>query len=504
MDKEKRDDSIILKVENLSKEFSGVKVLNNIRFDLKRGEVHALIGENGAGKSTFMNILLGVFPANGGEIYFKNSKVEFDSPHEALKAGISMIHQEISLMNNMSVSENVWIGREQLFKKNGLIDKKEMAGKTNELLSDLGINLDPFMRVGELSLANMQMVELVRAVSYGSEIIIMDEPTSALTQTEVEILYKVVRDLSSKGTAIIFISHKLNEIFDICDRVTVMRDGCYIATHDCREIDMNNLIRLIVGRELTQIYPERGGRNRIGDVVLEAEHISGGAYKDVSFKVRSGEIVGFCGLMGAGRTEIMRGLFGVDRNNSGTVRINQQEVTIRSPIDAIRYGIGMVTEDRLHLGGIKMLSIKDNITIVKLKELLKARFFIRKRAEGQQAADMVKRLNIKTSSMSQLLGNLSGGNQQKVVLGKWLMINPKVLILDEPTRGIDVGSKYEIYTQIIELAKQGMAILMVSSELPEILGMSDRVYVVRQGQIVAEHENENLTQEMLVAEEFGA
>lgn len=499
-----RDRPVLLKMEHITKEFAGVRALDDVRFELYSGEVHALIGENGAGKSTLMNILLGAIHADSGEIIYQGKRVHFNQPYDALKAGISMIHQEISLMDNMTVSENIWIGREKQFQTNGLIDRKKMNRATEELLNRLGIRINPADKVKDLSIASMQMVELARAVSYESQIIIMDEPTSALTQSEVNILYRVVRGLSSKGTSIIFISHKLKEIFDICDRITVMRDGRYIDTCNCSAITMNDLIRLIVGRELTQIYPPRNAASIIGN---EALHVEGlrctGVYEDITFTVRSGEIVGFCGLMGAGRTEIMRGLFGVDAHDGGSIQIDGRSVVIKSPQDAIRCGMGMVTEDRLHLGGMRTLSIKNNMTIVKLKDFLCAGIFIHKREESKACADMVERLNVKASSLNQLIGQLSGGNQQKAILGKWLMNKPRILILDEPTRGIDVGSKYEIYTHIIDLARQGMAIIIVSSELPEVLGISDRIYVVRHGRIVAEHKNENLTQEILIKEEFG-
>ena len=499
------DSSYILKLQGITKRFSGVTVLNNVCFDLKLGEVHALIGENGAGKSTLMNILLGVIPADSGEIYYRGNKVHFSRPLDALEAGISMIHQEISLMGNMTVSENVWIGRENLFKRNGLLDKKLMQEKTDELLNKLNISLDSSSLVKDLSVANMQMVELARAVSYDSKIIIMDEPTSALTQTEIDVLYRIVKNLAANNTAVIFISHKLNEIYDLCDRVTVLRDGNYIATHYCSEITMNELIKLIVGRELTQMYPPKSDNGRIGEVVLEVSSLEDGKkYHDISFYARKGEIVGFCGLMGAGRTEIMSGLFGIVPYSSGKIKLHGDEVTIHSPIDAIKNKVGMVTEDRLHLGGMRDLSVKVNMTIVKLKELLSLKWFINSKEETRQCQDMIEHLNVKTSSMNQLIGHLSGGNQQKAIIGKWLMKNPDVLIMDEPTRGIDIGSKYEIYSHIISLAEAGMTILMVSSELSEILGMSDRIYVVRNGTIVAEHINKNLTQEILIAEEFGA
>lgn len=493
---------VVLEVSGLTKSFSGVEVLHGIQFQLKKGEVHALLGENGAGKSTFMKILLGIHKPDTGTILFKGKKTFFKEPFDALQAGISMIHQEINLIPNMSIAENIWVGREKQFYRHGFIDKKLQLSKTRELLQELDVDMEPDTMVKELSIASMQMVELVRAVSYRSDIIIMDEPTSALTQTEIDVLYRVVRELAKKGTAVIFISHKLEEVFEICDRVTILRDGNYIETRACKQTDMQTLIKLIVGRELNQIFPKEDVE--IGEKVLEVTNLTRrGVFENVSFHIKKGEIVGFCGLMGAGRTEIMRGLFGVDPVDSGSVSVKGRQRRIRSPRDAIRCGLGMVTEDRLALGGIRILSIKSNMTLVYLKKLCAAGLFIKKKEEESRCGDMMRRMEVKASSMNQAISELSGGNQQKVILGKWLMNQPDILILDEPTRGIDVGSKSEIYRVISMLARQGMAILMVSSELPEVLGMSDRILVIREGRIVAEHKRGEADQELLIKEEFG-
>ncbi|WP_343248990.1 sugar ABC transporter ATP-binding protein [Diplocloster hominis] len=496
------ENDLVLKVTDLSKSFSGVEVLNRIQFELRKGEVHALLGENGAGKSTFMKILLGIHTADSGCILFKGKEVRFKEPYDALQAGISMIHQEISLIPNMTVTENIWVGREKQFYRHGFIDRKRQLAKTRELLESLKVSIDPQAIVKNLSIANMQMVELVRAVSYHSDIIIMDEPTSALTQSEIEVLYRVVRGLAKDGVSVIFISHKLEEVFEICDRVTILRDGHYIETRECAGTDMSTLIRLIVGRELNQMFPKE--EVQIGEEVLSVRQLSrSGVYENISFQVRQGEIVGICGLMGAGRTEIMRGLFGVDPVDSGEVSIRGKVHKIRSPRDAIGCGLGMVTEDRLQLGGIRILSIKVNMTLVYLKKLCTAKLFVRKTEEATRCRDMMELMEVKAASMNQTISQLSGGNQQKVIVGKWLMNQPDILILDEPTRGIDIGSKSEIHRLISKLAKQGMAILMVSSELPEILGMSDRILVIREGKIVAEHNRGDVDQEILIKEEFG-
>lgn len=492
----------ILKMKGICKRFAGIYALRNVDLELRKGEVRALIGENGAGKSTLMKVLLGIHQPDEGEIEYNGSRVVFKKPKDALDAGISMIHQEISLIPTMSVAENIWMGREDKFLLGGiLIDVRKRYDATKELLDRLGIDINPKSRVSMLSVAQMQLIELARAVSYDAKIIIMDEPTSALTNEEIEILYRVVRDLAKRGVAIVFISHKIEEIFAICESVTVLRDGQYIGTHKLgRELTKDKLIAMIVGRELTESYQKTPVR--IGDTVLRVEHLSGEAFSDVSFEIRAGEVVGLSGLLGAGRSEIARAIFGIDKHSKGRIFINGKEASIKSPYDAIREGIGMVTEDRLRLGSIYALSVKHNLTLANLFRIGKG-LFVNGPLEDRLFNDFSKNLSIKYARSRDLISSLSGGNQQKVIVGRWLMTDPKVLILDEPTRGIDVGAKYEIYKLINDLAEKGLAILFISSEMPEILSMCDRTFVVRHGRLVHECAREDMTQEILAQHAFG-
>lgn len=493
----------ILRMKGICKRFAGIYALRNVDLELKKGEVRALIGENGAGKSTLMKVLLGVHQPDEGEIEYNGSVVTFKNPKDALDSGISMIHQEISLIPTIDVAENIWMGREDDFKLGGIfINVKKRYEATSELLHRLGINIDPKSKVGSLSVAQMQLIELARAVSYDSKIIIMDEPTSALTNDEIEILYRVVRDLAKRGVAIIFISHKIEEIFAICESVTVLRDGRYIGTHPLDEsLTQDKLINMIVGRELSDGYHKTPVK--IGDTVLKVENLcSGNVFSDVSFEIHAGEIVGLSGLLGAGRSEIARAIFGIDRHTSGKIYVNGKEVSIKSPTDAIREGIGMVTEDRLRLGSIYALSVKHNLTLANLFRMVHG-VFVDKALENRKFNEFADSLSIKYAKSSDLISSLSGGNQQKVIVGRWLMTDPKVLILDEPTRGIDVGAKYEIYKLINDLAEKGLAILFISSEMPEILSMCDRTFVVRHGKLVYECSRENMTQEVLAQHAFG-
>jgi ABC-type sugar transport system ATPase subunit len=492
---------VTLLARHINKSFQGLQALKNVSFELRRGEVHALIGENGAGKSTLMKILLSIYKLDSGEIIYKDKAVHFKDPHDALSHGISMIHQEISLIPTMSVAENVWIGREKNFLRFGLLDNAKRNETTQKLLHDIGVNLSPTAIVSSLSVANMQLVEIVRAISYNSDVVIMDEPTSALTESEIELLYTIIKDLALKGVSVVFISHKLEEIFKICDRVTILRDGEYIATHKCSEITMPELIRLIVGRSLDDLFPKLPAK--ISDPVLEVQNLCGDSFSNVSFTVHKGEILGFCGLMGAGRTEIMRAIFGIDRIHSGNILLFNKPVKIPSPKAAIGNGIIMLTEDRLRLGAIYALSVKKNVSLAYLRSIIKFLCFVKDNDEGRDAQEIVKRLDIKVSSINQRINLLSGGNQQKVILGRCLLTKPKLLILDEPTRGIDVGSKSEIHRMISQLAQEGLAIILISSELPEVIGMSDRILVVREGKIVFETTHEKATQEELISHSFG-
>lgn len=486
----------VLEVRQLSKSFLGVKALDKVDLEVKRGEVHSVIGENGAGKSTLMNVILGDLQKDEGTIILKGKEVHFKSPAEAIASGISMIHQEISLIPTLTVAENIWLHREDRFMKGFLISAKARTEETRKLLKDrLKIDINPDDLVGNLTVAQCQLVELARAVSCDSDIIIMDEPTSSFSDKEVNILFEIIRKLKEEGTAIIFITHKIEELLLICDRVSVYRDGRYIGTRECGNTSKDELIHMIIGRELTEQYPAIESQK--GKVIFEVKDLCGPDYREVSFQVKEGEIVGFSGLVGAGRSEIMRGIFGIDKIFSGEVFLDGKKVDIHSPKDAVNLGMAMVTEDRRDYGIIGTASVKDNMSLAALQKFCTKIGLIRKEKENKAVSKMIKDMTVKVANKDMLITSLSGGNQQKAIIGRWLMTEPKVLILDEPTRGIDVGAKSEIYSIIGELAKQGMAIILVSSEMPEILGMSDRIFVVRNGRIVAECAKEEATQELL-------
>lgn len=496
------DNTYLLKMQHVSKHFGGVAALDDVQLELKRGEVHVVVGENGAGKSTLMKIILGIHRADSGSMEFDGKLGFFKNPSEALAAGISMIHQEISLVTTMTVSENVWLGRESLFMRGGFIDRKKREQMTRELFARLELNIDPNAVISTLSIAQLQLVELARAVSYRSKLIIMDEPTSALTNTEIEILMRIIRTLTKQGTAIVFISHKLDEVLEIADRISVYRDGHYIGSFDSCGMTEERLIHFIVGREIADIYPHEHCPGE--KVVLELKDLcSTGVFSDISLQLHEGEVYGLSGLMGAGRSEVVRSIFGIDRHSGGEILIDGKAVRIRQPKDAVELGIAMVTEDRLRMGVIGALSILHNTTITKVRWLCSRLGFLKKRKEREEFRDSAERFSIKYGKTSDLIGSLSGGNQQKVILARGLMIHPKVLILDEPTRGIDIGSKAAIYQIIDDLAKQGLAILMVSSELPEIMGLCDRVAVLRHGRMVYEGAQGEYTQQSLISYAFG-
>jgi ABC-type sugar transport system ATPase subunit len=495
-------DEIILEMRDIVKTFPGVKALDKANLRVKKGEIHALIGENGAGKSTLMKILLGIYTPDSGEIIYKGRPVNFKSPGDALTSGISMIHQEISLVPTVDVSENIWIGREKDFQKGWLIDKNRRYQATEDLLRRLKIQINPRTMVHRLSIAHMQLVELARAISYDSRVVVMDEPTSSLTDSEVRLLYAIARELSENGVSIIFISHKLDEIFDICHHVTVMRDGKYVSDHPTDGITKDQLVTEIAGREITALFPKEEAE--IGDVVMEVKQLSSaGVFSNVSFEVRAGEILGFYGLVGAGRTEIMRAIFGIDKLDSGEIWLGGKQIRVKSPADAIGHRLAMVTEDRLRLGIIPNLSVTLNISLAYLKTVTRFLGFVNRSKETGDAEKMVGALNVKTPNMRQRISALSGGNQQKAIIARWLQTNPTVLILDEPTRGIDVSSKAEIHRLISMLARQGKAVIMISSELPEILGMSDRVIVVREGELAGDIPRGSASQEKLLQYAFG-
>ena len=493
----------LLEMSHISKMFPGVKALDDVSFSLKPGEIHALIGENGTGKSTLMKILFGMYRQDEGDIILKGKKIVLRKPEDALKKGICMIHQEISLVPTMTIAENIWLGREKRHCRHGILQPALRDNETKKLLEDIGVPLNPTDTVSELSVANMQLVEIARAVSYNAEIIIMDEPTSALTNHEVDVLFHLMKKLTREDKAIVFISHKLEEIRKVCDRITVMRDGRYIATIDNEGFDHNELIRLIVGRELKDMYPKV--ESEVGETALSIENLCNAksGLENIGFHVKAGEILGFCGLMGAGRTELMRTVFGIEKADRKDICLFGRHIEINNPRQAIKHGLAMVTEDRLRLGIIPMLSLKFNMSLVSLTKSLRKWIFVKLKKEKEMVNGYIKKLNIKSNSQEQLISTLSGGNQQKAIIGRWLLSKPKVLILDEPTRGIDIGSKAEIHRQISMLASQGIAVIMVSSDLPEILGMCDRILVMREGRIEGEFMKDEVDQEKLMSVAFG-
>lgn len=485
-----------LEAEGISKFFPGVKALNNVSLRVRPGTVHALMGENGAGKSTLMKCLIGIYRPDHGVIRIKGETVQFQDTLDALRAGISMIHQELNLVPWMTVAENIWLGREPV--KFGLVDHRQLNQQTQALLSKLNIRLPADRMVGELSIASQQMVEIAKAVSWNADVVIMDEPTSALTEGEVGHLFTIIRDLRAQGKAIVYISHKMDEIFTITDEVSVFRDGSWVGSDRTDSYTRQSLITQMVGRELTQLFPKFN--NAIGEEVLTVRHLSRqDAFEDVSFSVRRGEILGVAGLVGAGRSEVMETLFGMAQADSGEVLIDGVPVIIDSPATAIEKGMAFLTEDRKKSGLFLVLSVLENMSIVNMPEYSSKGGFVSHVQMAQDCMEQIRRLNIKTPTMDQIINNLSGGNQQKVLIARWLLAQPKILILDEPTRGIDVGAKAEIYRLISELANRGVAVIMVSSELPEILGMSDRVMVMHEGRITGILNKEEADQETIMS-----
>ncbi|HHD7473796.1 TPA: sugar ABC transporter ATP-binding protein [Klebsiella oxytoca] len=485
-----------LEAEGISKFFPGVKALDNVSLRVRPGTVHALMGENGAGKSTLMKCLIGIYRPDTGDIRVKGEPVQFQDTMDALRSGISMIHQELNLVTHMTVAENIWLGREPM--KYGFVDHRQLNQQTQALLSRLNIRLSPEKMVGELSIAAQQMVEIAKAVSWDADVVIMDEPTSALTEGEVVHLFNIIRDLREQGKAIIYISHKMDEIFTITDEISVFRDGTWIGSKQTSEFTRQSLITQMVGRELTQLFPKFN--NTIGEEVLTVRDLSRkGFFHDINFSVRRGEILGVAGLVGAGRTEVMESLFGMESFDTGEVLIDGVPVNIDSPATAIDKGMALLTEDRKKSGLFLVLSVLENMSIVKMPEYTGKSGFVKHVEMAKDCMDQIHRLNIKTPTMDQIINNLSGGNQQKVLISRWLLAQPKILILDEPTRGIDVGAKAEIYHLISELANRGVAVIMVSSELPEILGMSDRVMVMHEGRITGILNREEADQEAILS-----
>jgi len=483
-------------MRNICKTYPGVRALDNVSLEVRGGEVHALVGENGAGKSTLMKILAGAETADSGEILLKGSPVQIDSPQKAMDLGISTIYQEFNLVPYLNAAENIFLGREPRAKVPGFVDFRTMYNEAQQVIDRLGVALDIRTPVNRLSIAQQQMVEIAKATSRRSDIIVMDEPSATLTEHELERLFALIRQLRADGVAVIYISHRLDEIFEIADRVTVLRDGKHIATRDVKDITRDEIIRLMVGRELNQMIPKVPAP--IGDVVLEVRNISSqNKLHDVSLTVRKGEVVGLAGLVGAGRTELARAIFGADPMDTGEILLEGRPVHVRSPQDAIKLGIGLVTEDRKAQGLVLGMAVRENITLANLRALTRFNFIMAGR-EREVAQKFVTELSIRTPSIEQAVQNLSGGNQQKVVLAKWLFTQSKVLIFDEPTRGIDVGAKTEIYQLMNSLAAQGVGIIMISSELPEVIGMSDRIVVMHEGRIAGELSAAEATQERIM------
>ena len=488
------ENEYVLTMEGISKQFPGVRALSNVELRARKGMVHALMGENGAGKSTLMKCLIGMYVPDSGTITFKGERLNITNTHYALSKGISMIHQELSPIPQMTVAENIYLGREPMTWY-GLVDMRKMNRMATELLDRLRIKIKPTAKMCELSIANIQLAEIAKAVSYNSDLIIMDEPTSAITEAEVEGLFNIIRSLREQGRAIIYISHKMDEIFKITDEVTVFRDGQYIATDPTSDLSHGKLIEKMVGRTLTDMFHKE--TVDFGPVFLEVENLSGKGFRNVSFQVRRGEILGVAGLIGAGRTETVEGVFGVTRTHGGTTKINGKQVTIKSPADAIRNGMALLTEDRKLTGLYLNASVRENMFIANIKRYLLGPF-VRFGKIEKDCSTMRDLMRIKTPSLMQLVKFLSGGNQQKVLISRWLLTEPDLLILDEPTRGIDVGAKSEIYRLMTEFVRSGKAIIMISSELPEILGMSDRIMVMHEGDKAGELSRAEATQEKIL------
>ena len=487
-----------LELKGICKSFPGVKALDNVQLSVRPGTVHALMGENGAGKSTLMKCLFGIYKMDAGEIYLDGEKIDIKDPDDAMSKGIAMVHQELQPVLARSVGENLFLGRfpTKNYGPLKVIDHKKMYEDTKMWLDEVGMDFDPKAQLGSLSIGQMQSVEIAKAVSHQAKVVIFDEPTSSLSDKEVDALFRIMNDLRSKGVAMIYISHKMDEIKRIADDITVMRDGGYVGTWPAAEMTTEQIIAKMVGRELTNVYPDKD--NEIGDVVLEVKDLCSihpKSFQHVSFKLRKGEILGFGGLVGAQRTELMEGIFGIRGVASGEVYMHGKKVNIKHPIDAMNAGIGLITEDRRGNGIFGCLSSKDNVGVSVYNKYLKAGFVLDHKKINAVVDDSIKKLRIKTPSMKEHIANLSGGNQQKVIVSRWLANDPDVLIMDEPTRGIDVGAKHEIYEIMNDLAKQGKAIIMISSEMAELLGMSDRVCVMCNGRLTGEiTEKEEMSQ----------
>ena len=487
----------ILEMTGVSKKFPGVQALDHVSLRVRPSTVHALTGENGAGKSTLMKCLLGLYQMDEGKILIDGEEVRIANPIDAANHGISMIHQELSPISERSVAENLFVGR--IPQKHHLFtDNKKLYEDAKRVLDNLNINIDPHDKMKTHTIAEMQMIEIAKAVSRNSSIIIMDEPTSSLSTREIKQLFRIIKDLKQKGAAIIFISHKMDEIYSICDEITVLRDGKFISTDKIADLDSKTLIQRMVGRELISLYPKV--HCPITDTIMEVKNLSSGnSFSGISFTLRKGEILGFSGLVGAGRTEVLETIFGLRKKTDGEIIINGEVANIENPAQAMKYGLAFLTEDRRKSGIIPMSSVADNIVIANLKNYLSKFLFLDRKAIKKDAGQYVKRINIKTPSINTRTASLSGGNQQKVLIARWLATTPDILLIDEPTRGIDVGAKAEIYSLIYKMAAEGKAIILVSSELPEILSVADRILVMHEGRQTAIVDREEATQEIIMS-----
>lgn len=488
---------VLLQMTDICKEFPGVKALDHVSLTLKKGTVHALMGENGAGKSTLMKCLFGIYNKDKGQIFLEGKEVDFKSAREALESGVAMVHQELNQALKRNVMDNIWLGRYP--KKGGLmVDEKKMYEDTKAVFDELGIETDPRRIMSTMPVSQRQMAEIAKAVSYHSKVIVFDEPTSSLTEQEVEHLFKIINMLRDRGCGIIYISHKMAEILRIADEVTVMRDGTWVATEPAKNLTTEHIIKLMVGRELNNQFPPK--TNRPGEVALEVEHLTAqySILKDVSFKVRKGEIIGLAGLDGSGRTETLENLFGIATRKSGTIKLDGKEVSNRNARESIKNGFAMLTEERRATGIFGILNIRENTVISSLKKHKRLGFILNEKSMEKDTQWSIDAMHTKTPRQDTKIRSLSGGNQQKVILGRWLLTNPEVLLLDEPTRGIDVGAKYEIYQLILDLANKGKVVIMVSSEMPELLGVCDRILVMSNGRLAGEVNAGETSQEVIM------
>lgn len=496
-------DDYILECTGISKAFGGTQALKDVQLKIKAGEVHALLGENGAGKSTLMKIIIGLYRQDEGQMKFLGKPYQAKGPVDAIKAGISMIHQELNPEPHLSIAESIFLNREDM--KGIFLDKKKQNERAGEILKQFNFPYGPKTLIKELTLAQVQMVEIIKAVSTDAKLIIMDEPTSSLDSEETDHLFQVIRDLQKKGVAIIYISHRMEEIYEICDEVSIFRDGTYIRSCGLNDVSRDELISLMVGRKVENVFPKVDCK--IGDVVFKAEGLTGKGFHDISFEVHAGEIVGLSGLVGSGRSETMRAIFGLDPLESGKMYLDGKEITNKNPRAAIKKGICMVNEDRKNYGLCLLRSLRENISLPNLPEKQRG-LLINQKREKEECDAVAKQLTVKAASIEHNAFSLSGGNQQKVVIAKWIMANPKLLILDEPTRGVDVGAKSEIHALMCQFAAKGMAVIMISSELPEIMGMADRILVYHEGKINGEVKREEIlnsqvTDKTILAKAFG-